>query len=258
MANTAAVSILPRTGAGTGFEATLLTATMATTITSATAMTPQLVLSSLMATTIVSVWTMSFLKWINVTMPTVITSVWSWLGGLTIYATMPTVITINAGVPLWSTGGDAWAVNWDTQASSRYESFPFNSYALVGARYYGAQADGIYLLGADTDNGAAIQASMSVGMQRMGTDSVKRLVMVYAEAASADKLQLKVSYSNAKGAQEYIYAADADGDFKHHQRFVVGRGIKASYMTFEVFNLNGCDFSLNKLVILSDDTGRRI
>jgi hypothetical protein len=257
MSNDASVSFLPRTVAATGSQGAILDATGASTITSTWAATPGNVTSAVGATTITSTWASSGLYLAGGVGASKITSTWAASAGLTISAVGATIITINASVPLWSTGGDGWSVNWDTGASAKYESFGFNSYAQAGSRYYGARADGIYLLGADDDNGTPIQASVDVGLQRFGSDDIDRLVMVYADMSSTDAMQLKVSYSDRKGAHEYIYGGQTDNNASRMQKFIVGRGIKATYIRLELFNLGGCDFTLNKVITLTDDVGRR-
>jgi len=231
---------------------------MDTSVASAGNFTGQPVSDGAAATTLAVVSAMTGAKLLDAAMGTSVASSWGWNATLTRFAVMDTVIVVNTSVPLWSTGGAGWAVNWDTEASSMYEDFDFSGFARVGQRYYGVREDGIYLLGADTDDGTAIAGSVSVGAQRFKSDGIKRLVAAYADASSTDKLQLKVSYSDARGPQEYVYSAERANDFKRMQRFTVGRGIKANYMTFEVFNLDGSDFDLSSITVLTSDMVRRI
>lgn len=258
MANTASLIFTALTAVGAGSQGPIVDGSGTTTIVATSTGDAQRVVDAAGTSTITVTGSGSGLKQLTGDGVSTITLSWTASASVTRFARGDTVITINATVPLWTTGGDAWVTNWDTSAASKYENYDFNSFIRVGQRYYGVRADGLYLLGGSTDNGSDIRASVSVGLQRFGSDGIKRLISAYADAASSDKLQLKVSYSTARGPQEYIYAAERANDFQRMQRFSVGRGIKANYMTFEVFNVAGCDFDLNSITVLTSDMVRRI
>ena len=42
------------------------------------------------------------------------------------------------------------------------------------------------------------------------------------------------------------------------QRYDLGKGLKANYYEFELFNQNGCDFELDSVEFLALPSGRRI
>lgn len=258
MANTAAAVFAAFTAAGTGAQGPVVDGAGTTTITATGSGGAQRVIDVSGVSTPTLTTTGDALRVLDASGYSTIVAAWAGSTTVTRFARGDTVIVINSTVPLWLTGGDAWAVNWDTEATSKYEDFDFNSFIRVGQRYYGVRADGVYLLGGDSDDGADINASVSFGLQRFGSEGIKRLVAAYAAANSTDKLQLKVSYSDAGGPHEYIYTADRSNDFQRMQRFVIGRGIKANYMAFDMLNRDGCDFDLNSITLLTSDMARRI
>lgn len=148
--------------------------------------------------------------------------------------------------PLSEQGAETWIVNAATGASSSYENYSFNSFATVDGRLYGARSDGLYLLEGDTDAGSPIRASLSFGSTDFGTPKLKRLEAAYLGVSSTGDMYLKV---RTEGGNEYTYVTRRNDDFMRQQRIDVGRGIRASYLTFELYNGAGCDFELNTVSV---------
>lgn len=157
-------------------------------------------------------------------------------------------------IPPWEQSGEVWVLNYDTSASSSYENFDFNSFAQVGSRYFGAKSDGIYLLEGDTDAGAPIHASISLGKSGMGSRVQKRVTECYLGASSSGTLYLKVM---ADGAS-YVYEARNASAQLRAQQVKLGKGLQANYFTFEIYNHDGCDFELNDVEFRVVDLQRRI
>lgn len=128
--------------------------------------------------------------------------------------------------------GDAWAVNTHTSASSRYDRFGFSSFATVLGQSFGAKHGGLYLLDGTNDAGAAITSGVALGKRTFGTSALKRLDAVYIGVSSAGNMFLKVS----DGTTSYTYTARATGANLRTQRFDIGKGLRANYLTFEITN----------------------
>lgn len=169
-------------------------------------------------------------------------------------AVMRSYLTAKSEIPVWEQPGEVWVVNYDTSASSSYESYEYNSFAQVGSMYFGAKSDGIYLLEGDTDGGAPIHASISLGKSSLGSKVQKRVTECYLGASSSGTLYLKVIADNAT----YIYEARNASAQIQAQRVTLGKGMQANYFTFEIYNHNGCDFELNDVEFRVVDLQRRI
>lgn len=126
--------------------------------------------------------------------------------------------------------GEAWVVNTRTNASSRYDQYGFNSFAVLGGRHLGVRADGVYRLEGADDAGRAIKSGVSLGQHDFGTLSLKRLGAVYAGVSSTGTLFLKVG----DGKSAYTYRARRKDDRMKVQRFDPGRGLESNYFTFEL------------------------
>lgn len=149
--------------------------------------------------------------------------------------------------------GQAWVVNTDSNASTRYDAYGFNSFARVGAKHYGAKADGIYLLEGQDDAGQPIKSGVALGAHRFGTDALKHMDAVYAGVSSTGTLFVKVG----DGKQAYTYRARRKDDFMKVQRFDVGRGLRANYFTLELTS-EADAFELDSVTFNVLPTQRRI
>jgi hypothetical protein len=176
---------------------------------------------------------------------------------LILNAIMNSVLIGRAYEPLSEQGAQTWVVGAGEKATptTMYENYAFNSFATIDGRLYGVKADGLYLLEGDTDAGASIHASMSFGASTFGTDMLKRLEAAYIGVSSTGTMYLKVLLN---GGESYTYAARRSDDYMAVQRVDVGRGIRASYMAFELYNSNGADFELNTVSFHAAKLTRRI
>jgi len=169
-------------------------------------------------------------------------------------ALMSTVVFTDAGTPLFDQPAQVWVLNLANNATSSYEGFDFNSFGTVSGKSYGVKADGVYLLEGATDAGAAIRASVSYGAQDFKTKTLKNMTRAYVGASSTGALYLKII---ANGT-EYVYQARASSAQAKQQRFDVGRGLKGTYFTFEIFNKDGGDFELDSVSFFAAEFIRRV
>lgn len=140
--------------------------------------------------------------------------------------------------------GEAWVVNTESSASTRYDTYGFNSFARIGGKHYGARQDGVYLLEGTSDAGGPITSGVSFGKQDFGTQALKHMDAVYAGVSSTGTLFLKVG----DGKNSYTYKARRKDDYMRVQRFDVGRGLRANYFdlqltsTADAFELDSVTF----------------
>lgn len=169
-------------------------------------------------------------------------------------ALMNSVIETFAGVPVLAEQGDVWVINDDTGASANYESYGFTSYAKFQDRYYGVKADGVYLLEGDTDAGAPIRSSISLGRHDFGTTARKAIPNCYIGLSSSGDVFLKVVADD----QTYFYKTVRSNDEMRTQRVQLGRGLKATHLVFEVYNEAGADFEIDSIEFEVARLDRRI
>ena len=172
----------------------------------------------------------------------------------TLEAVMTSLVMMSFGVPVFDDVNQSWVVNANTGASSRYEDFPFNSFGKIGKSYYGCKSDGLYLLEGSADGAAPIRASVNFGNSNFGTSLLKGCTNAYLGLSSTGNMYLKVAVDD----KEYIYSTRASSEAMKAQRVDIGRGIRANYLQFEIYNNDGCDFELDSVEFLVVPLSRRI
>lgn len=147
-----------------------------------------------------------------------------------------------------------YVINEDNE-TTRYEHWPFEGYASFKGVHFGCGPDGIYELTGDDDNGEPIAAMINFGKQSFGSSQLKRVPYVYASLASDGDLYMQVSYTDDN---VYMYPARKVDEYNATVRFDLGRGIKANYLNFELYNENGSKFDLRNVWIYLTELSRRI
>ncbi|MDR0259514.1 MAG: hypothetical protein LBI76_06875, partial [Comamonas sp.] len=141
--------------------------------------------------------------------------------------------------------------------TSVYESYPFNSFARIGSKYYGASADGLYVLEGESDAGKEIEASFGFGQMDFGSPQVKILSYCYLGAA-AGSMRLQIdSLLNGRPAS-YTYPARGHGASMREIRFDLGRGLRSAYATPTFYNSNGDAFDVDAVRFVVNESNRRI
>jgi hypothetical protein len=139
-----------------------------------------------------------------------------------------------------------WAINYLTNAPSRYDGLPANSITVLNGIAYVANAGGIYALTSITDDGQPIRASMALPTTDFGSRYDKRMSNVYFGYSSAGHLRLKVSTNTNSG----IYSdLDPPATGSRGNRAKVGKGLSGLYWAFRLANVAGGDFEFNSAEI---------
>jgi hypothetical protein len=152
-------------------------------------------------------------------------------------------IAIDNGVYL------AWVVNTETHAFTSYANYPFNSFATIGGKLYGAKTDGIYLLEGDDDAGVAIDAFARAGLDDFGSSKLKRMPSMYLGYTTSGRMLMKVTVMGDAGDREehWYELEDRPANALREGRVKLGRGLKSTYWGFELANVDGADFSLDEI-----------
>ncbi len=144
----------------------------------------------------------------------------------------------------------AWTYNMQSSGVTRYENYPFNSFAKIGTEYYGLTSTGLYRLGGDTDDGVPIKAKIRLGMTDMGTRKMKRLPEVFMGYTGDGRMVLRVIYVDDKTGEkvgaDYLMKPRPAGS-KRESRFEPGKGLVAVDFDFELENIDGADFALTNI-----------
>jgi hypothetical protein len=168
--------------------------------------------------------------------------------------TMTTPLGISTAAPPLDGDAQVWVLNMDSLGVSTYENFGFNSFAQLDGVYFGCKDDGLFALGGDTDAGALIRASINYGKLDFGSNALKQPQYAYIGVAASGTMYVKVTVDGVS----YTYAALRSTTNLGTQRVEFGKGLKANYMQFEVYNKNGGDFELDNVEFQYVELTRRI
>lgn len=144
----------------------------------------------------------------------------------------------------------AWVMNTDNRAISRYTNFPFNSFAKIGGRYYGAAADGLHRLDGEDDDGVAVTARVRMGLSALGTRRLKRIPEAFVGYTASGSLLMHVITVNEESGQKEaaIYRIlERPASSMRETRWKLGKGIKAVDFDFIIENADGADFDLSTI-----------
>jgi hypothetical protein len=139
-----------------------------------------------------------------------------------------------------------WVMNVDNFALSEYQNYPFNSFAKIGEKYYGANDNGIYLLEGSSDAGDDISATFTTGKLSF-KGSLSRVANAYLALRNDGNILLKTIADD--DTERWYELNDSDWTLRD-KRVKMGRGIKSRYWQFTIANANGADFELAELVLL--------
>lgn len=149
---------------------------------------------------------------------------------------------------------ESYAINLATGAVSHYTNFPFDNVVRFKGRFFGIKADGIFEIGANTDAGEPIAATLTTFMTNFGESNNKRVLWAYILGRLDDDMDVTVSPDEGL-AYTYKTSGANDGTMRTH-RAKVGRGLKGNYFSFTFENVAGADFEIDYVDFLYDVTTR--
>lgn len=114
---------------------------------------------------------------------------------------------------------------------------------------------GLYSLGGGTDAGEPITATVTTGTKHWGSTLKKSLAAVYFAMRGTGSGELTVHCPTAGDSFSYLFPVRLSGE----SRVTTGRGIRENYLAFTFKNLDGADFAIDRIEVLSaQSTTRRI
>lgn len=153
-----------------------------------------------------------------------------------------------------------WVMNLEgDRPFSEYSEFDFNSMTRIGGNYFAASDAGLHMLGGDTDEGEQIDARLSSMMLDFDTTAQKRVVAAYLGYTSDGTVVLKVrSVDDGKLVEHWYEATEVTADAPRAGYRPLGRGLKSRYWQFELANVDGSDFEIDKLELQPIKLSRRV
>lgn len=154
----------------------------------------------------------------------------------------------------------AWVMNTESRGLSRYTNYPFNSFAKVGGRYYGAHSGGIARLGGRDDMGEPIKAKLRLGMFDFGDRHLKSFSDVFFGIATDGQMLLKAIFVDDRTGEKSmaVYKVKARPAAASRETGAkLGRGLKAVDWDCVLENVDGADFDLQSIQFYPTQLSRR-
>lgn len=154
-----------------------------------------------------------------------------------------------------------WVMNLEGgKPFSEYSEYAFNSFASLDNAYYAAADDGIYMVNVgDTDDGEPIDASIQTMMLDFDTAAQKRVLSAYLGYRSTGELLLKIkSVDDGMLVEQWYEAVATEAPAPQESYRQLGRGMKSRYWQFELVNVDGSDFELDRLEVHPIRLSRRV
>ena len=149
-----------------------------------------------------------------------------------------------------------YVVNTRNAAVSRYENFPFNSFALVGGKPYGAGPDGVYRLTGDDDAGEPIQALLRTGIANF--EELVHVPNAWIGLTSTGQMILKtITMDKGRKKENWYRMKERPQGTPVESRFDPAKGLAGTYWQWELENVDGAYFELDMLKVWPVRIGRR-
>lgn len=171
---------------------------------------------------------------------------------------LPTISAFLSGGRIPSTYRVA-SLNIRNFANTEYEGFNFNSLAEHQGLFWGADANGIYLLGGTSDDDEAIDMEISPGWIDCMVNTERGIVQVFPRLAwlthgSGGELVLEVEMDERITG---IYKILNVRESIYESGIPLGRGLRGRFMKLTIRNLRGADPRLQSVRIVGEGSHRR-
>jgi hypothetical protein len=154
-----------------------------------------------------------------------------------------------------------WVMNTEgAMPVSEYDNYTFNSLAYGPDQMLGCTDQGLYILEGDDDAGTDIDAEVTSLMLDFATSKLKRMSTAYLGYTSDGQLLLKVrSVEQGTYAERWYEGRNPSAQpTPGENRMKIGKGLRSRYWTFELVNIDGSDFELDKVELYPVVLQRRI
>lgn len=123
----------------------------------------------------------------------------------------------------------------------------FNSMVKFGQHYLGASEDGLFSLEGDTDNGEDIESIIEPLTTDFDHNGDKRVRFMYFGLEADGEMEVDLLV-NEELAETIEIPTEVTG--QQEIRVPAPQAIQGAYWGFQVRNIGGCDFSLDKIKLL--------
>lgn len=148
-------------------------------------------------------------------------------------------------------------MNIANKAISTYQNFNFNSLVHFNGKYFGANSDGIHLLGGRYDTGQQIQSKIKIGPLNFGNTLVKYIRDIWLTYRSDGHLCMVIYVDEDQDNLSDEIKTQVAIDRIHEEKLPAPKGMRGRYYTIELTNKSGADFDIDSINFLVDAIQRK-
>lgn len=179
----------------------------------------------------------------------VLTSIFKYTSSLVSVQDINEILSENFIITIPTASGQdvylAYAFSPETNSTSTYTNYNFNSSTKFRNKYLFANSSGLYEYGGDTDDGSLIKMTLETSAISFGSSSLNQVPAIYLGVSNDDVVYLKV---RVDGRGECHYKLNKKSDGLDTRKIDLGKGLIGRYFQFElittspVFNLESIEF----------------
>jgi hypothetical protein len=140
-----------------------------------------------------------------------------------------------------------WCMNADNFGVTGYGEYPFNSFAKIDGKYYGANSNGLYLLEGSNDDGEAIPAKVMLAATDFDEPRKGTIRDAWLGLRSDGEVFFKTLADDNK---ERWYRTHATNEHLDRTRVKLSRGVRSNYWQVGLENIDGADFELSNIELI--------
>ncbi len=157
---------------------------------------------------------------------------------------------------LYDTLQEAWVMNSQTHAMSRYKGLPYKSVAMIGDRVVALGDTGFFELDSTADDSTAVTATAVTGMLKLGTERLKRLGDISIGYKAGGPVSFSITQYGANNGTYTYNLPTRNAEAPRGGRVVPGKGLLSKYYQFSI---TGQQLNLDYATIeVGESTTRRI
>lgn len=162
-----------------------------------------------------------------------------------------------ASGPSTSTDYAVWVAHLDAETHSTYTQWPVNSLVRFNGRTLIALPDGIYEITAGKDVSTDVDTRVMWAPSQFGTPRQKNLEAIFAAARRSGSIRI-VAVADETEKRNYTVDVPGARSGVGKDRILPGRGLSGSFWQLGVENIDGSDFSLAELEVVTVPQSRRL
>lgn len=167
------------------------------------------------------------------------------VGNLSAYGSADLMLpSLSAVVLVESSGSLAICMNVENKALTTYSSYVFNSFCLFKGLNLAAKADGVYLLGGNNDNTAAIEWNFKTGLLDLEQAKMTKLHQAWFGYKTDGDLLVTLILPTG---QSYEYDLTSYDESERSARVKFGKGVKTRYLSLDVSSVDGHTIDLDMI-----------